>query len=97
MGNVAHSAGERLVGISDTQTLTNKSINASEVNSGTLAHAQLPTLLSGDIPSNAANTSGTAAGFTGSLAGDVTGTQSATTRGQDQRRKRAGIGECIEQ
>ncbi len=71
-----------LVGISDTQTLTNKSINASEVNSGTLAHAQLPILLSGDIPSNAANTSGTAAGFTGSLAGDVTGTQSATTVGK---------------
>jgi hypothetical protein len=68
-----------LVGISDTQTLTNKSINASEVNSGTLPHAQLPTLLSGDIPSNAANTTGTAAGFTGSLGGDVTGTQSATS------------------
>jgi hypothetical protein len=71
-----------LVGISDTQTLTNKSINASEVNSGTLPHAQLPALVSGDIPSNAANTTGTAAGFTGSLAGDVTGTQSATSVGK---------------
>ena len=39
-------------------------------------------LVSGDIPSNAANTTGTAAGFTGSLAGDVTGTQSATTVGK---------------
>ena len=53
-----------IVGISDTQTLTNKSINASEVNSGTLPHAQLPALLSGDIPSNAANTTGTAANIT---------------------------------
>jgi hypothetical protein len=71
-----------IVGISDTQTLTNKSINASEVNSGTLPHAQLPALLSGDIPNNAANTTGTAAGFTGSLAGDVTGTQAATVVGK---------------
>ena len=71
-----------IVGISDTQTLTNKSINASEVNSGTLPHAQLPTLLSGDIPNNAANTTGTAAGFTGSLTGDVTGTQTVTTVGK---------------
>jgi hypothetical protein len=71
-----------IVGISDTQSLTNKSIAASEVNSGTLGHAQLPTLLSGDIPNNAANTTGTAAGFTGSLSGDVTGTQSATSVGK---------------
>ena len=34
-----------LVGVSDTQTLTNKSIAASEVNSGTLATAQIPTTL----------------------------------------------------
>jgi hypothetical protein len=54
-----------IVGTTDTQTLTNKSINASEVNSGTLPHAQLPALLSGDIPNNAANTSGTAANITG--------------------------------
>ncbi|MGA3160799.1 MAG: hypothetical protein ABSC77_06240 [Terracidiphilus sp.] len=39
-------------------------------------------LASGDIPSNAANTTGTAAGITGSLAGDVTGTQSATSVGK---------------
>jgi len=32
--------------------------------SGTLPHAQLPTLLSGDIPSNAANTTGTSANVT---------------------------------
>jgi hypothetical protein len=36
-------------------------------------------LASADIPNNAANTTGTAASFTGSLGGDVTGTQSATT------------------
>jgi hypothetical protein len=33
--------------------------------SGTLAHASLPTLLSGDIPNNAANTSGTAGNLSG--------------------------------
>jgi len=54
-------------------------ISASDLTTGTLPHAQLPTLVSGDIPANAANTTGTAASFTGSLAGDVTGTQSATT------------------
>ena len=47
-----------IVGASDTQTLTNKSIAGSEVNSGMLPHAQLPTLLSADIPNNAASTTG---------------------------------------
>ena len=36
---------------------------ASDLTTGTLPHAQLPTLLSGDIPNNAANTTGTAAGL----------------------------------
>jgi hypothetical protein len=54
-----------IVGVSDTQTLTNKSINGSEINSGTLPHAQLPALVSADIPNNAANTTGTAAGLSG--------------------------------
>ena len=53
-----------IVGISDAQTLTNKSIAATEINSGTLPHAQLPPLVSGDIPNNAANTTGTAAAIT---------------------------------
>jgi hypothetical protein len=39
--------------------------NASNINSGTLPHAQLPALVSADIPNNAANTSGTAAGISG--------------------------------
>ena len=36
--------------------------------SGTLAHASLPTLLSGDIPNNAANTTGTASNLSGTPA-----------------------------
>ena len=40
---------------------TTNTTNASNITTGTLPHAQLPTLLSGDIPNNAANTSGTAA------------------------------------
>ena len=37
------------------------STSASNFTTGTLPHAQLPTLLSGDIPNNAANTTGSAA------------------------------------
>ena len=39
---------------------SNVIISASDITTGTLPHAQLPTLLSGDIPNNSANTSGTA-------------------------------------
>lgn len=42
--------GSAFVGISDSQTLTNKSIAASEVNSGTFAAAQLPAF-TGDVTS----------------------------------------------
>jgi hypothetical protein len=59
--------------------------NASNLSTGTLSHALLPALQSADIPNNTANTSGTAAtatsatNFSGSLAGDVTGTQGSTS------------------
>ena len=42
---------------------SNVTISAGDLTTGTLPHAQLPTLLSGDIPNNAANTTGTAAGL----------------------------------
>lgn len=42
----------------------NVTVSASDLTTGTLPHAQLPTLVSGDIPNNAANTSGTAANAT---------------------------------
>lgn len=57
-----------IVGTSDTQTLTNKSIAASELNSGTIAAARLPAL-TGDITT----TSGTVA-----TALSVTGVTSGT-------------------
>lgn len=40
-------------------------ISASDLTTGTLPHPQLPPLVSGDIPDNAANTSGTSSGFSG--------------------------------
>lgn len=46
----------------------NVTLSASDLISGTLAHAQLPALVSGDIPNNAANTSGTAANLSGTPA-----------------------------
>lgn len=49
--------------------------------SGSAAAPTFRALVSLDIPNNAANTSGSAASFTGSLVGDVTGTQGATVLG----------------
>ena len=43
------------------------SVSAANL-TGTLPHAQLPALVSGDIPNNAANTTGTAANVTGTVA-----------------------------
>ncbi len=43
-------------------------MSASDVTTGTLPHAQLPALVSGDIPNNAANTTGTAANLSGTPA-----------------------------
>jgi hypothetical protein len=53
-----------IVGISDTQTLTNKSINASEVNSGTLPASAMPAL-TGDVT----NTAGSLATTVGKVNG----------------------------
>lgn len=43
----------------------NVTISASDLTTGTLPHAQLPALVSADIPNNAANTSGTSANLSG--------------------------------
>ncbi len=45
----------------------NVTVSASDLTTGTLPHAQLPTLLSGDIPNNAANTTGTAGGLSSNI------------------------------
>jgi len=49
-----------IVGTSDTQILTNKSINASEINSGTLSGAQMPAF-TGDVSTSAGSTATTLA------------------------------------
>jgi hypothetical protein len=54
--------------------------NASNIGSGTLNHARLPALLSGDIPANAANTSGSAASL--SAASALPSGTTATTQSQ---------------
>lgn len=46
----------------------NVTVSASDLTSGTLPHAQLPVLVSGDIPNNAANSTGTAANLSGAAA-----------------------------
>jgi hypothetical protein len=46
----------------------NVTVSASDITAGTLPHGQLPALASGDIPANAANTSGTAANLSGTPA-----------------------------
>ena len=44
---------------------SNVTVSASDLTTGILPHGQLPALVSGDIPNNAANTSGTAANLSG--------------------------------
>lgn len=59
---------------------SNVTVSASDLTTGTLPHAQLPALVSRDIPNNAANTSGTAANVNGTPAlpnGTMATTQSA--------------------
>jgi len=59
----------------------NVTVSASDVTTGTLPHAQLPALVSGDVPNNAANTTGTAATITGSiLSTQVTGLGTAAVQ-----------------
>lgn len=52
----------------DTAGTLSLSTSASNFTTGTLPHGQLPTLLSGDIPNNAANTTGSAASLSSTLA-----------------------------
>ncbi|MFZ1086076.1 MAG: hypothetical protein WAN35_14010 [Terracidiphilus sp.] len=49
----------------------NVTVSASDLTSGTLPHAQLPALVSADIPNNAANTRGTAASAVNTSGGTV--------------------------
>ena len=44
---------------------SNVTVSASDLTTGTLPYGQLPALVSGDIPNNAANTTGTAANLSG--------------------------------
>jgi hypothetical protein len=57
----------------------NVTVAASDITTGTLPHAQLPALASGDIPNNAANTTGTAANLSGTPA--LPNGTTATTQG----------------
>lgn len=57
----------------------NVTVNASDIATGTLPHAQLPALVSGDIPNNGANTSGSAASL--SAASTLPSGTMATTQG----------------
>jgi hypothetical protein len=70
--NIAESQVTNLVTDLSNRALTSTTVNghalssnvlisASDITTGTLPHAQLPALVSGDIPNNAANTSGNAA------------------------------------
>jgi len=67
---------------------TNVTVSASDLTTGTLPHAQLPTLVSGDIPNNAANTSGTAANLSGTPT-LPNGTAATTQSGGDNSTKLA--------
>jgi hypothetical protein len=70
--NIAESQVTNLVTDLSNRALTSTTINghalssnvvisASDITTGTLPHAQLPALVSGDIPNNGANTTGNAA------------------------------------
>lgn len=74
-GTTANTAAQgndsRIIGaVQQTTTInghplsSNVTVSASDITTGTLPHAQLPALVSGDIPNNAANTTGSAAKLT---------------------------------
>lgn len=77
--SIATAKVDRTTTVNGHALSSNVIVSASDITTGTLPHAQLPALVSGDIPNNAANTTGTAVGFTGSLAGDVNGGQNTTS------------------
>lgn len=67
----ARAEGEEALLVPQTTTVNGYSlsgnvvVSASDITTGTLPHAQLPALVSGDIPNNAASTSGSAANLSG--------------------------------
>ncbi len=83
----AAAALANLFGVTNTTAVNghalngNVTVSASDLTTGTLPHAQLPSLVSGDIPNNAANTSGTASNVTGMVALGNGGTGAATAAG----------------
>jgi hypothetical protein len=56
----------------------NVTVSASDLSTGTLPHAQLPSLVNGDIPNNAGNTTGMSANVTGMVALGNGGTGATT-------------------
>lgn len=61
-------------GVAFVASATTDTTNATNIGSGTLAHARLPALVSGDIPNNAANTTGqanTAVSLAGGAIGNI--------------------------
>jgi hypothetical protein len=71
----------------------NVTVSASDLTTGTLPHGQLPALVSGDIPNNAANTSGTSAGLTGSPSITVTACTGCTAAQYKVRNCSLGMGD----
>ncbi len=72
-----------IVGTNDTQTLTNKSIDASEINTGVLATAQMPAF-TGDVSSASGTTTSTLATVNSAAGqcGDATHSCQVTTNGK---------------
>jgi hypothetical protein len=67
--NCAQPAAANITGLA--ASATTDTTNAANITVGTLPHGRLPTLLSADIPNNAANTSGTAASLSATQAANT--------------------------